>query len=323
MPRVVTIDGPAGAGKSTAARLLAGRLGWRLLDTGAMYRAVTLAALRAGIDLESDQALGDLAGRVEVRLPPGRVMLDGEDVSGLIRSVEVTHASRYPANSPSVRTCLVDWQRRFAAENNVVAEGRDQGTIVFPDAPRKFFLTASPEERARRRHTEFLARGEAIDPADVLRDLIERDARDAARAIAPMRPAADALVIDTNGMDLNWVVNLIERAVLDPDADAWLQGDQPAFDGRNLIPPRYFAGLWVAWNRQKTRIIAVAATIDAARHAASETDEAAPNFDNTSVLATSENCTRRQKLTSADSVASLRDQEPAVAEHKDQDDNGP
>src|SRR5438309_2830071 len=205
--RVVTIDGPAGAGKSTVARRVAERLGWRLLDTGAMYRAVALAAIRAGVDLRSDDALGALVGTLVVDLPPGKVLLNGEDVSPLVRSVEVTRSTRYAADSPSVRRCLVDWQRRFAgAEREVVTEGRDQGTIVFPDAFRKFFLTASDEERARRRHAEYVARGEPITYEAVLSDLQERDARDAARAIAPMRPAEDACLIDTTGLSLDQVV---------------------------------------------------------------------------------------------------------------------
>ena len=211
MRRVVTIDGPAGAGKSTVSKRLADRLGWRLLDTGAMYRAVTLAALRGGVDLEDDRALGDLAARLSVQLPPGRVLLDGEDVTASIRGVEVTRATQYVADSPSVRRQLVAWQRAFAAENDVVTEGRDQGTIVFPDAFRKFFLTASLEERARRRHAEFVARGEPITLEAVLRGLQERDARDASRAIAPMRPADDALVIDTTGLSLDQVVARIEH----------------------------------------------------------------------------------------------------------------
>jgi CMP/dCMP kinase len=212
--RVVTIDGPAGAGKSTVARRLADRLGWRLLDTGAMYRAVTLAALRAGVDLESDRELGELAARVTVQLPPGRVLLDGEDISAIVRGVEITRASRHLADSPSVRRRLVAWQREFAAETDVVAEGRDQGTVVFPDAFRKFFLTASPEERARRRHAEFAARGESVDPDVVLRDIRERDGRDETRAIAPMKPADDARVIDSTGLDPDQVVALLEDDIL-------------------------------------------------------------------------------------------------------------
>jgi CMP/dCMP kinase len=211
MRRVVTIDGPAGAGKSTVSKRLADRLGWRLLDTGAMYRAVTLAALRGGVDLEDDRALGDLAARLSVQLPAGRVLLDGEDVTASIRGVEVTNATQYVAASPRVRRQLVAWQRARAAENDAITEGRDQGTIVFPDAYRKFFLTASLEERARRRHAEFVARGEPITLEAVLRGLQERDARDASRAIAPMRPADDALVIDTTGLSLDQVVARIEH----------------------------------------------------------------------------------------------------------------
>jgi len=207
--RVITIDGPAGAGKSTVARGVAAGLGWRLLDTGAMYRAVTLAALRRGVELECDEGLGRLADGLDVRLDDGGVWLDGEDVAAAIRTVEVTHASRHAADNPRVRARLVTWQRAFAAEGGTVTEGRDQGTIVFPDAPLKYFLTATPEERARRRCDELKARGEAIELAVVLRDINERDARDEARAIAPLKPAPDALTLDSTGMPVVAVVGRI------------------------------------------------------------------------------------------------------------------
>jgi cytidylate kinase len=218
MPRVVTIDGPAGAGKSTVARRLAGRLGWRFLDTGAMYRAVTLAALRLGADLSSDDVLGELSDGLVVSLPPGRVLLGQEDVTAAIRSVEVTGASRFVADSPSVRRRLVQWQRAFAAGGDTVVEGRDQGTIVFADAFRKFFLTAGAEERARRRLADLQACGQLIRFERVLEDLRARDARDASRAIAPMKPAADAAVIDTSGMSIDQVVELLVGRIAEPKA---------------------------------------------------------------------------------------------------------
>ena len=209
--KVITIDGPAGAGKSTVARKLSDRLGWRLLDTGAMYRAVTLAAIRSGADLRDDGALGELASRLEVRIAPDLILLDGEDVTLAIRDVEVTRSTRHAADSPGVRRELVGWQRAFAAaEGPVVTEGRDQGTIVFPDAFRKFYLTASDEERARRRLAELAGRGLTIDLAEVLKDLVERDAHDANRVIAPMKPADDARVVDTAGLPLDEVVALLE-----------------------------------------------------------------------------------------------------------------
>ncbi len=215
MQHVVTIDGPAGAGKSTVAMHLADRLRWRFLDTGAMYRAVTLAALRAGIDLSSESALAALVEHLKVSLPPGRVLLGEEDVTLLIRGVEVTQASRFVADSPSVRRRLWVWQRAFAEEHDVVTEGRDQGTLVFPDAFRKYFLTATAEVRARRRLNDYQARGESVTYESVLSDQRQRDARDAAREIAPMRPAPDATVVDSTAMSIEQVVDRLVRDILE------------------------------------------------------------------------------------------------------------
>jgi cytidylate kinase len=211
---IVTIDGPAGAGKSTAAKALAQRLGFEFLDTGAMYRAVTLAGLRADIDLTNENALATLVATLQLEMPPGRVLLNSEDVTGLIRTKEITAASGAVANSPAVRHRLVDLQRQIAAGRDFVCEGRDQGTIVFPDAACKFFLVADPVERARRRQGEMARRGENLPLEEVLAAQETRDARDAARDIAPMKPASDAVLLDTTGLTLNQVVERMEREVL-------------------------------------------------------------------------------------------------------------
>src|SRR4051794_34771147 len=159
---IVTIDGPAGAGKSSAARELARRLGFRFLDTGAMYRAVTLAVRQRGVDPADADALSEMVGEIRVELAGDRVLLDGNDVTAAIRRFDITTAIHYAADNPAVRGQLVAWQRTAASHDNVVTEGRDQGTVVFPDAECKIFLTAGEEERARRRHNDLLSRGEQI-----------------------------------------------------------------------------------------------------------------------------------------------------------------
>ncbi len=208
---IITIDGPAGAGKSSAARLLAGRLGFEFLDTGAMYRAVAVAALRAQIDLSDEAALACLLSTLRLELPGGRVLLNGEDITDRIRSPQIAAASGPIASSPVVRERLSAWQRQIAAGRNIVCEGRDQGTVVFPGAECKFFLRADPMERARRRLRDLQARGEKTTLAEVLAAQEARDARDAGRDLAPMIPAADAILLDSTSMTLDQVVARMEQ----------------------------------------------------------------------------------------------------------------
>jgi CMP/dCMP kinase len=210
---IVTLDGPAGAGKSTAARLLATRLRFEFLDTGAMYRAVAFAGREAGVDFASEPALAQLVANIRLEMPEGHVILNGRDITDLIRTPEITQLSRPVADSPAVRAFLGELQRRIAVGRNLVTEGRDQGTVVFPHAECKFYLTASPEERARRRHQEMLRRGQQVTFEEVLAAQRERDGRDAARTIAPMKPAHDAIPIDSTGMTVEGMVEVMERHV--------------------------------------------------------------------------------------------------------------
>jgi cytidylate kinase len=210
---IVVIDGPAGAGKSSAARALARRLGFHFLDTGAMYRAVALAAVRAGHDWNQPDELAALAQRLKIELAGDRVLLDGEDVTRTIRTVEITGLTHYAADNPGVRAHLVDLQRAAAEGADVVAEGRDQGTVAFPNADCKFFVTASPAERARRRMFDLHARGESLDFDTVLEDQNLRDERDRTRAVGPLVKAHDALEILTDGLDADEVVNRLEAIV--------------------------------------------------------------------------------------------------------------
>jgi cytidylate kinase len=210
---IVTIDGPAGAGKSSAARALARRLNFEFLDTGAMFRAVALAGLRIGIDFQDETALACLMANLLLEMPPSQVLLNGEDVTGLIRSPEVTAASGVVAVSAVVRRHLADLQRGIAAGRNMVCEGRDQGTVVFPEAACKFFLVADPEERARRRQRDLEAQGKTLALQAVLEAQEVRDRRDASRDLAPMVPARDAHVIDSTHLSLEQVVERMEQEV--------------------------------------------------------------------------------------------------------------
>lgn len=210
---IVAIDGPAGAGKSSAARTLAQRLGFRFLDTGAMYRAVALAALRRGHDWRRPEALAELAHRLTIELVDERVLLDGEDVTREIRDSIVTSLTHYAANNPAVRERLVALQRQAAGGDNVVAEGRDQGTVVFPDAECKIFLTATPGERARRRLRDLQGRGEQATFDEVLAQQTLRDERDEARDVGPLKRADDAVLLLTDGMTPEQVVARLEAIV--------------------------------------------------------------------------------------------------------------
>jgi len=210
---IVTIDGPAGSGKSTVARALAARLGFDYLDTGAMYRAVAVALARRRIDPADLPAVAVALPDLRVEMPTGRVLLNGDDVTAAVRTPEAAQGASKVAVVAAVRAFLAAEQRRLAGGRTFVCEGRDQGTVVFPDAGCKFFLTADPVARAERRHHELVARGQAVTFAEVLAAQQERDARDAARDIAPMRPAADALVLDTTHLSAAEVLARLETEV--------------------------------------------------------------------------------------------------------------
>ncbi len=210
---IVTLDGPAGAGKSSAARALAERLGWCHLDTGAMYRTVALVALERGLPLDDGPRLAGLVERLAIEFREGRVLADGRDVSAEIRTDRVTRATRSVADAPPVREAMKRVQRRLADGIDVVTEGRDQGTEVFPRAELKVFLTASPEERARRRHAEERDRGGAASLESVLRAIESRDEGDRSRPVGRMRPATDAVLLETDGLAPEEVVDRLVALV--------------------------------------------------------------------------------------------------------------
>lgn len=210
---IVTIDGPAGAGKSSAARRLAERLGFRFLDTGAMYRAVALAGQRHGVDWEDPAALAAITERLQLDLADNRILMDGEDVTAAIRTLEITTLTQYAADNQAVRSRLTDLQRAFAQGQNVVTEGRDQATVVFPGAECKIFLTAGEEERARRRFFDLQARGEEVDLDEVLRKQRLRDQRDVERKFGGLAKSDDSIEVCTDGLTPEQVVDRLEEVV--------------------------------------------------------------------------------------------------------------
>lgn len=210
---IITIDGPAGAGKSTVARALARRLGFRYLDTGAMYRAVALAGLQRAIDWHDAQALAELARQVRIEWDGQRLLLDGQDVTEAVRTSEVTQVTRYAADNPEVRSYLVELQRALADGHDVVTEGRDQGSVVFPEAACKFFLTASVEERTRRRAADLAAQGECVDLQRVRQAIEQRDREDATRPVGPLVRVPDAIEVSTDGRSVEEVVQHLATLV--------------------------------------------------------------------------------------------------------------
>ena len=214
---IVAIDGPAASGKSTTARLVAERLGYRWVDTGAMYRALALKVVREKIKPWEEGRLREMLGRTEVRLEEGdgglRVLLDGEDVTDLVRSPEVIRAVSWVCALPFVREAMVQLQRRMAAGGGVVMEGRDIGTVVVPDAEVKVFLDADVRERARRRWRELREKGMDVSLEDVERELEERDRKDSAREHSPLRRAPDAILVDTTNLSVEEQVERIVRMV--------------------------------------------------------------------------------------------------------------
>ena len=209
----IAIDGPAGAGKSTVAKLIAEKLGFLYIDTGAMYRALTLSVLRQGIDLAAEDMITELAESLKIELPntpaENKVLLNGEDISDAIRNPEISRIVAIIAKMPGVRKIMVNIQKSLAQKGRVVMEGRDIGNKVLPSAGYKFFLTASAEERAKRRYIELTNKGYRVSLNELVREITERDYTDRTRVTDPLVPAPDAIIIDSTDMNLEQVTNII------------------------------------------------------------------------------------------------------------------
>ena len=224
LPRTIAIDGPAGAGKSTIGALVAERLGYLFLDTGAMYRAVAVAATRRGIDPDDAQKLSALAKQVRIMIGPptkqdGRaytVLLDGGDVTWDIRSADIDRIVSQVARVPAVRDAMVEQQRALAGQSRVVMVGRDIGPVVLPDADRKIFLTASASERARRREEELASRGERRARQELLHEILRRDQLDTERAVSPLKAAEDAIIVQTDGLSVREALDKVLAAIQRP-----------------------------------------------------------------------------------------------------------
>lgn len=213
----IAIDGPAGAGKSTIARKLAEKTGYIYVDTGALYRTVALSISKNGISPQDVSAVVEHIGKISVDIKyidgEQRVILNGEDVSNLIRTPEVSMMASMTSAIPEVRAFLLGLQRKLAKEHNVVMDGRDIATVVLPDAKVKIFLTASPEVRAKRRYDELISKGQDVEFSDVLADLIKRDEQDMTRAVAPLKPSDESVIVDTSELDLDGAVLAMENVV--------------------------------------------------------------------------------------------------------------